>query len=76
LTDAQKETIKEQVEKLRASLAGSDTDAIKQATDEVQNTLQQIGTTMYQQGGAPSGDPSANGETGDEDVIEGEFSDA
>lgn len=76
LTDAQKSTIKEQVETLRASLAGSDIDAIKKATDDVQSTLQQIGTTMYQQGGAPGGDPSSNGETGDEDVIEGEFSDA
>ncbi|MCB0035150.1 MAG: molecular chaperone DnaK, partial [Anaerolineales bacterium] len=76
LTDAQKSTINEQVETLRASLAGSDIDAIKKATDDVQSTLQQIGTTMYQQGSAPQGDPSSNGETGDEDVIEGEFSDA
>lgn len=78
ITDAQKTAINEQVEKTRAALAGSDVDAIKQATDELQNTIQQIGTAMYQQGAGPNG--AAGGGTPDaddgEDVIEGEFSDA
>jgi hypothetical protein len=56
--------------------------ALETAVTNLQNVLNEAGAAMYQQQGQPSTDgPSANGgpesdTEGDEDVIEGEFSDA
>lgn len=78
LTEAHKSAIRDQIGKVKAAEGGSDAGALKAAVDELQNTLQQIGAAMYQQGqGAPGG--AAGGSAGkgnDEDVIEGEFHDA
>lgn len=83
ITDAQKGALQESIDKVKAAQTGSDTAALQGAIDELQNTIQQIGTAMYQQAGPPPGGPAggtaeggASGPADDEDVIEGEFSDA
>ena len=68
------------VETLKNALQGSDVNAIRQRTQELSQTIQQIGAAMYQEAGPgtpppPGSEPSGDGEK-DEDVIEGEFSEA
>ena len=68
------------VETLKNALQGSDVNAIRQRTQELSQAIQQIGAAMYQEAGPgtpppPGSEPSGDGEK-DEDVIEGEFSEA
>ena len=66
---------------VRSALQGTDVEAIKQATQELSDAMQKIGTAVYQQQTPPPGDepPPAEGETppekegGDEGTVEGEF---
>jgi molecular chaperone DnaK len=68
------------IEALKNALQGTDANAIRRCTDELSQALQQIGAAMYQGTGAaeapppPGSEPPTDG--GDEDVIEGEFSEA
>ncbi len=77
LQDAQKAAMQSQIDATKAALESGDSEAMQTAVTQLQAILQETGAAMYQQqgqeGGAPSdGDPSGS----DEDVIEGEFSDA
>jgi len=74
------------IEALKNALESGDTNTIRQLTEELGEQLQQVGASMYQEAGpdAPPPPPpeggapfegEGNGE-GDEDVIEGEFSEA
>jgi molecular chaperone DnaK len=80
LSDAQKAAVQNQIDVAKSALAGGDVAAIKAATGQLQKVMQETGAAMYQQqaaggdGGPPAGDGDARGS--DEDVIEGEFSDA
>ena len=63
---------------VRSALQGSDTDAIRQATQGLNETMQKIGTAIYQQQQPPSGaepppgsEPPPGGEG--EGTVEGEF---
>ena len=67
LTEAQKTTLAEQSQIVRAALAGEDVAGLNAAVQTLENTLQQISVALYQQA-APQGEPK-----GQEDVIEGEF---
>ena len=62
---------------LKTALEGSDVGAIRRHTEELGQVIQQVGATMYEAAG-PAAPPPPEGEppTGDEDVIEGEFSEA
>ena len=83
MTDAQKASIQNEIEAVKSAREGG-LEAIKSAVDRLQQAMQEVGQTMYQQqgpmdgmsgDGAPGG--SANGGSpDDEDVIEGEFSEA
>ncbi|MEE8391011.1 MAG: Hsp70 family protein, partial [Anaerolineae bacterium] len=68
------------IEALKNALQGSDVNAIRRCTDELNQMLQQVGAAMYQEAGpATPPPPSPEGEPppdSDEDVIEGEFSEA
>ena len=64
------------IETLKRALQGSDVSAIRRYTDELSQAMQQVGAAMYQGAGpgassSPEGEPPKGGE---EDVIEGEFS--
>jgi molecular chaperone DnaK len=67
------------IEALKNALQGQDANAIRRRTDELSQALQQIGAAMYQGAGAGAPPPPPGGEPpagDDEDVIEGEFSEA
>ena len=77
IPEAQKTAMQSQIEAVKSALDGGDTAAIQAAVTQLQSVMQQAGAAMYQQGQAPEGTPGGNGADGsDEDVIEGEFSDA
>jgi molecular chaperone DnaK len=66
------------IEALKSALQGSDVNAIRQHSSELNQVVQQVGAAMYQEAGPgapppPADKPPAGGE---EDVIEGEFSEA
>ena len=79
LSDGQKSAITEKTEAARAAIASDNLEAINSTMEELQAVLQEIGTSMYQEQG---GDPAAGGPAGrwrpddDEDVIEGDYSEA
>jgi molecular chaperone DnaK len=71
--------VESKAEALKKAIDSSDVGAIKQRTEELGQALQQMGAAMYQ-GAGPSAPPPPGdkGETpeSDEDVVEGEFSEA
>lgn len=71
-----KSEIEGKIEAVKKALEKDDADAIKSASDDLGQTIQKIGQQMY---GAPGGQ-TASGDGGqgqrDEDVVEGEFSEA
>jgi molecular chaperone DnaK len=79
-----KKTVEDKVAAVKKTLEGQDMEAIKRATDELYQVIQQIGAAMYGQqqgpgaGAGPSNGPE--GKPGDgkggEDVVEGEFKEA
>jgi molecular chaperone DnaK len=85
---ATKQAVETKVEDVRKALEGSDTDRIKRATDDLGLAIQQIGASMYEQqpgmGGAGfdpgmggMGGPGGSGpQGGDDDVIEGDFTES
>jgi molecular chaperone DnaK len=75
LPEAQKQSLQSQVDAVKSALAGNDPAAIKAAVGQLQTAVQQAGAAMYQQGEAPDAGPAGdNGQSGEEDIIEGEFS--
>jgi molecular chaperone DnaK len=84
-----KSKVEDGVAKVREVLDSNDIEAIRKASDDLNEIVQQVGAAAYQQAepaaGAPSGDPGegaagdGSGDTNDtdnEDVVEGEFRDA
>ena len=80
LPEDKKAAIQSQIDALKSALEGGDAAAMQAATDQLQAVIQEAGAAMYQQGEAPGGAPgeapNGDSEGSDEDVIEGEFSDA
>jgi molecular chaperone DnaK len=79
--EAAKSKVEAQIEATKTALAGDDVNAIRQATAELSAAVQELGAAMYEPGAAeapPPGDggPGAGPDGGEEDVIEGEFSEA
>jgi molecular chaperone DnaK len=73
----------EGINKLREVLSGEDVEAIRRETDALGETIQKIGSSVYQQPASESpkpegeGDgttpPESDGDAGGEDVVDGEF---
>ena len=61
--ESEKEPIKAGVEKLKETLKGEDTDAIKAATEELTQLFYKMSEKLYQQQ-APQGDPNMGGQPG------------
>jgi molecular chaperone DnaK len=83
IPDEMKSQVEEAVNKVRGVMESEDTDAIRQATDELMEIVQQLGAAAYQQAGPemagePGGESTEPGDAGDDDeeVVEGEFTDA
>jgi molecular chaperone DnaK len=80
-----KSEIEGKIEATKKALEGDDTEAISQASTDLGQAIQKIGSQMYQQGQGPDAAPGAeqaasdNGpqsDTSDDDVVEGEFTEA
>ncbi len=77
LPEAQKAAVQSQIDALKSAISGGDPAAMKATTDKLQAVLQEAGAAMYQQQQqAPGAETPPDGDGTDEDVIEGEFSDA
>jgi molecular chaperone DnaK len=81
VSDDVKSKVQAQIEAVKMALGGSDSQAIQQATAELSGAVQELGASMYGPADAetpPPDDaaPDAGPAPGDEDVIEGEFSEA
>ncbi len=84
LSEASRASVQSQIDATKSALGGDDTEAIKATSSQLQAVMQEAGASLYQQqqaGPAPDGEgeaaPEGEGEdTPDEDVVEGEFSDA
>ncbi|HEC35264.1 MAG TPA: molecular chaperone DnaK, partial [Anaerolineae bacterium] len=68
--------LEEKIQTVREALSGDDVARIRQRTVELSEAIQAVGARMYE--GAGPGTPPPSGEEGgpEEDVIEGEFSEA
>ena len=78
--DAKKQT-QEKIDATRKAVESNDLDKIKAATDALNQHIQTLGGSMYQQGAsepAPGADPNAGGpqKPAGEDVVEGEYTEA
>jgi molecular chaperone DnaK len=77
--DLNKET-EDKIAALRSALQGSDIEAIRKASQELNDTMQKIGAAVYQQPPPPEAEPPPPGEEtppgkegGEEGTVEGEF---
>jgi molecular chaperone DnaK len=71
--DDTKSDIESKVSALRSALEGQDLDDIRTKLHYLEMALQQMGAAMYEQPGGEAGPPPP---TDDEDVVEGEFTEA
>ncbi|MFQ5418897.1 MAG: molecular chaperone DnaK [Anaerolineae bacterium] len=78
IPEAQKTAVQSQIDAAKSALEGGDLEAMKSAASQLQAVLQEAGAAMYQsqqpEGGTPPSDDESGGS--DEDVIDGEFTDA
>jgi molecular chaperone DnaK len=81
-----KSKVEEEIANVKKAMEGDDAARIKSATEQLFQVVQQIGASVYQQGGPEAG-PEAGGEQpgadggeqkpgGDDDVVDGEFRNA
>jgi molecular chaperone DnaK len=91
ISDELKSEVESKIEATKKALEQDDLEAIQQASADLGETLQKIGTEMYGAGGpgaagaaegaapggeTPDGDGADGGDADDEDVVEGEFTEA
>jgi len=71
--------VESKVQAVRSALQGTDINAVRQAVQELNQVMQKVGTTVYQQQPPPSGEAPPGGEPppgkegGEEGTVEGEF---
>ncbi|MFB0559559.1 MAG: molecular chaperone DnaK [Dehalococcoidales bacterium] len=66
--------VESKVQAVRSALQGTDIDAVRRATQELNETLQKVGAAIYQQQPPPPpGEEPPKGKGGEEGTVEGEF---
>ena len=77
VSDAEKQPVLDAIAKLKETVKGNDTDAIKADTEAVQKSFYPLSEKLYQQQSAPQGDAGAqqSGTTGEDGVYNAEFTD-
>ncbi len=78
VSESDKAPVTEAIAKLRETLKGSDTDAIKADTDALQKVLYELSSKLYgQNGGNPGAGPDMGGQggQGDDGVYDADFTD-
>lgn len=76
IDDATKSMVETEVNKVKDALQGTDTEAIKKATEELQEKFYSVAQQMYQQAnpeGAQSADPNAQQSAGGDNVYEADY---
>ncbi len=76
-----KQQIDTKVADLRSKLSGDDVEAIQKLIQDLEQSIQEIGASMYQQPGADAGqagpqpgpDQGGDDQSGNDDVVDGEF---
>jgi molecular chaperone DnaK len=82
IPESNRAAVQTQIDEVKSAMAGGDVSGMQKAAERLQQALQEAGAAMYQAGaqGAAGGEGPSAGTAGDgqsdEDVIEGEFSDA
>jgi molecular chaperone DnaK len=73
-----KDDVHEKVAAARSALEGQDLDRIRTAVQALGESVQKIGASMYEEPGSPPppGGESGPGPEGDEDVVDGEYTEA
>jgi molecular chaperone DnaK len=81
IPDELKQEVEEKAENVRGMMESEDVDALREATDNLMQSVQQIGAAAYQQSEPQEGSdepseepqPGSEDEEGDEDVVDGDF---
>jgi molecular chaperone DnaK len=77
ISDDLNKEVEEKVQAVRSALQGTDTEAVKRATQELNETMQKVGSAVYQQQPPPGGETPPEGEQppgkDEEGTVEGEF---
>ncbi len=76
ITDTQKSAIQAEIDQVKSALSGSP-EALDGAVNRLQQVMQEVGSSMYQQTEPETGGQdgqTADDQSGEEDVVEGEFS--
>ncbi len=83
IPETNRAAVQSEIETLKAAMSSGDSSGMQSGAERLQGVLQQAGAAMYQAGAAgPESSGPESGPTGgdngrsDEDVVEGEFSDA
>ncbi len=76
-----RQDVESKIQQLRSVMQTDDVDAIRARTEELSTALQQIGAGMYEQSGqagpsGPDGGSEPGGAPEEEDVVEGDFTEA
>jgi molecular chaperone DnaK len=72
-----KDEVQSKITACRTALESGNLEKIQSAVEDLSQSLQKVGAAMYQQpGAAPEGEQQGPAADGEEDVIEGEFSEA
>ncbi|HRO24685.1 MAG TPA: Hsp70 family protein, partial [Promineifilum sp.] len=82
IPEPQRAAVQTEIDAVKQAMSSGDSSGMQKGAERLQQALQQAGAAMYQAGtaeptadGTADGGPSSNGQS-DEDVVEGEFSDA
>ncbi|UCB42089.1 MAG: molecular chaperone DnaK [Dehalococcoidales bacterium] len=75
ISDELNKEVEEKVAAVRSTLQGTDLEAVKRASQELSDTMQKVGTEVYQQQPPPGEQPPPDdGDSGDDEgTVEGEF---
>jgi len=74
ISDELNKEVEEKVAAVRSTLQGTDLEAVKRASQELSDTMQRVGTEVYQQQQQPPpGEQPPSGDGDDEGTVEGEF---
>jgi len=74
ISNALNKEVEEKVAAVRSALQGTDLEAVKRASQELSDTMQKVGTEVYQQQQqSPPGEQPPSGDGDDEGTVEGEF---
>jgi len=71
--DDLKSEVESKIEAVKSALSGSDVDKIKATTQELSETMQKVGSAVYQQSGPPPSGEEGEQIKDDEGTVEGEF---